>query len=178
MGAEKKIDEYFSNTLHATKLLYESGLYSQLLVLILSAIDSYGYLDSPPEQSKATGQSFKAWVAKYIIINPGIEYNEIDLWSSRCAVLHTHALESDLSKKGTAREIAFYSGDKFTDKAEGFAANMNNIESRNIVAANIEETYLSFVISTQNFARDLASKCNENELCMARLNKILSRHHV
>lgn len=178
MSTEKAIDEYFSNTIHATKLLYESGLYSQLLVLIFSAIDSYGYLDSPSEQSKATGQSFKAWVEKYITINPGIEYSEIDLWSSRCAVLHTHTLESDLSKKGAAREIVFYSGDKFTDKAKSFTTYMKNKESRNIVAANIEETYLSFIISTQTFARDLASKCNEDKLCMARLNKILSLHHV
>jgi len=172
----KIIDEYFSQNLKAAELLYKGKLHGQLLTILLSAIDSYGFLDSPVNQSSASGKSFKHWVKKYIIVNPGIEYTELDLWASRCSILHTHTMESDLSRNNKAREIAFYSGDKFNPKVSDLEAFIKKTKQDKCVVANIEETYLSFVISSESFARDFAKKCECNEVYLLRLNKILHQH--
>jgi hypothetical protein len=105
MSAEidQKIESFCINTLKGLSLLYENRLYGQMLVLIYSFIDSAGLLDAPSSQSKATGESFKNWVKKYIINDSQINFNEVDLWSARCAVLHTFTSQSDLSNNVNAK---------------------------------------------------------------------------
>lgn len=58
-SAEDLIEKFCLNTVSATSLLYKSGLYGQMLVIIYSSIDLMGLLDAPPTQASASGDSFK-----------------------------------------------------------------------------------------------------------------------
>ncbi len=94
--------------LSATKAigtLFREDLLPHSLVIIYSTIDACGLLDAPAQQTVATGESFKAWVRKYVLSYPGLEFNELDLWSARCAVLHSFTSGSSLSNEGKAREL-------------------------------------------------------------------------
>ena len=142
---------------------------------MLSTIDAFGLLDAPENQDKATGKSFKSWVNKYFCKNPGIEYSADDLWAYRCSLLHTYTTQSDLSKAGKAKEILFYAGDKFSTKATEFSDYSNQLSDNGHVAANIEETVLTFAISCQSFARELGSKCTSSANVKQRVNKIISK---
>ena len=170
------ISEYFESTIKSVGVLYKEGLYEQTLIIVFSAIDSFGLLDAPEEQQNATGNTFKEWVKKYIIGND-IEYTELDLWSSRCAILHTFTTQSDLSKKGKAREILFYSGNSASDKANDFSVFAHQINNGNHVAASIEKTVRIFLSAVPIFARDLDKKCTASNAYLSRLRKILHQHH-
>jgi hypothetical protein len=75
---DSRIEKYLSNSLHGLNLLYGAKLYGQMLVLLYSCIDAMGLLDAPPSQIKATGDSFKNWVKKYMLGDPRINFNELD----------------------------------------------------------------------------------------------------
>jgi len=169
------ISEYFESTIKSVGFLYKEGLYEQTLIIIFSAIDAFGLLDAPKQQENATGNTFKEWVKKYIVIND-IEYTELDLWSSRCAILHTFTTQSDLTKKGKAREILFYSGNPDSNKANEFSMFANQINNGNHVAASLEKTVHVFSSAVTIFARDLDKKCKECNASLLRLRKILHQH--
>jgi len=168
------ISEYFENTIKAVSTLYKEELYEQTLIIIFASIDSFGLLDAPEEQLNATGSTFQKWSAKYIV-NDDIEYTEIDLWASRCAVLHTFTTQSDLSKKGKAREILFYSGG-VGDQVKDFSVFAKNVNNGSHVVANLEKTIRAFISSISVFARDLDKKCSENSVIKSRLQKTLHQH--
>jgi hypothetical protein len=171
--AVELIDQYFTKALLSTKLLYENQLYGQMLIVILSTIDSYGFLDAAPKVQKATGKSFKDWVKKYFLQNPRLEYDENALWAARCSILHIYTAESDLSRMNKVKKIAFYAGDKLTKQADDMIVHINKISSGSYVVANIEETYLTFINTTQLFSRDLLRKCCEDEIVYKRLSNVL-----
>jgi len=112
MTTKDFIDRFALDTIEATRIVYERKLFGHLMIFIYSAIDAMGLLDAPPEQTEANGKSFQAWVKKYLLSNPEILFNEIDLWAARCSVLHTFTSQSDLSNRGKARQIQYYSGAK------------------------------------------------------------------
>lgn len=169
------IESYLVDLLSSIKLLKENKLYAQSLTIILSAIDSFGLLDAPDNEDNASGKSFKSWVNKYFCENPGIEYTAEDLWAYRCSVLHTYTAQSKLSKSGKAREIVFYSGDKLSDKATRLSEFVTDIDNNKHVAANIEETILTFTICCQKFARDLDEKCLSSKIVKQRIGKLLHK---
>ncbi len=109
---DSRIEKYLSNSLHGLNLLYGAKLYGQMLVLLYSCIDAMGLLDAPPSQIRATGDSFKNWVKKYMLGDPRINFNELDFWAARCAVLHTFTSQSDLSNNNNAKELQYYAGAK------------------------------------------------------------------
>ena len=82
---EQMIEGYFLSTTKAIGILFRERLLPHSLIVIYSTIDTCGLLDAPSTQTVATGASFKEWVKKYVLVYPGLEFNEIDLWAARCA---------------------------------------------------------------------------------------------
>lgn len=175
MTTQELIDKFCLNTLNAIGMLYREKLYGQMLVLLYSSIDSMGLLDAPPTQTSASGESFKNSVKKYLLTYPGLEYNEVDLWAARCAVLHTFTSESDLSKGGKAREIQYYSGPKDSIMAKAFVAATKTIDKGKHVPAHIEDTYLAYLEALKVFPKDLLNHCGKDPAYKARLNKVLQQ---
>lgn len=173
MTTKELIDKFCLNTLNAIGALYREKLFGQMLVLLYSSIDSMGLLDAPSTQTSASGESFKNWVKKYLLTYPELEYNEVDLWAARCAVLHTFTSESDLSKGGKAREIQYYSGPKDTPMAKAFVDATKTIDNGKHVPAHIEDTYLAFLDALKVFPKDLLNNCVKDPAYEARLNKVL-----
>jgi hypothetical protein len=173
--AQELIDKFCMNTLRATAMLHKEELYGQMLILLYSSIDSMGLLDAPPTQTSASGESFKNWVRKYLLTYPGLEYNEVDLWSARCAVLHTFTSESDLSKGGKAREVQYYSGPKDSPMAQAFVTATRTIDNGKHIPAHIEDTYLAFLEALEVFPQDLLNNCGKDPAYEARLKKVLQQ---
>jgi hypothetical protein len=175
MTTPELIDKSFQETIEAVGLLYKSGLYGHMLVLLYSSIDSLGLLDAPPTQKSATGESFKSWVRKYIIVNPDIEYNEVDFWAARCAVLHTFTSISDLSIKGKAKEILYYTGPKDTPEAKTLVTKASHIDAGKCIASHLDTTYLTYINALIPFKISLLEKCEENNIYVERVDNMLCR---
>lgn len=167
------IEKFSVSTVEATGLLYEKTLYGQMLVLLYSSIDSMGLLDAPPEQVKATGETFKNWVKKYLLPNGQFDFNEVDFWAARCSVLHTFTSASDLSNDGKAKEIQYYSGPKDSPVAQAFVTATKEIDNGKHVPAHIEDTYLAFLKGLGSFVEILSASCKTDPSYEKRLRQIL-----
>lgn len=172
---DKQIEKFITNSLTGLSLLYNAQLYGQMLVLLYSFIDSSGLLDAPPAQIEATGESFKNWVKKYMLSDPRINFSDVDLWSARCAVLHTFTSQSKLSNSGNARELQYYSGPKNSHEAKSFVAAAQSIEGGKHIPVHIEDTYLVFLEALKKFSLDLSSNCASDPAYEQRLRKVLQQ---
>jgi hypothetical protein len=172
---EALIEKFCANTVLSAKLLYDHGLYGQMLVVLYSSIDSMGLLDAPPTQAGASGESFKTWVKTYLLSLGSFEFTDIDFWAARCSVLHTFTSESDLSIKGKAREIQYFSGSMDSPMGQAFVVATRQIDDGKHVPANIEETYLAFLRGIEVFGKALAAKCRNDAVYGSRVRKLLQR---
>ncbi len=176
VSIEKMIEGYFFATTKAVGTLFKENLLGHSLILIYSTIDTCGLLDAPPSQTSASGASFKAWVKKYLLSYPEIEFNEVDLWAARCAVLHTFTSESDLSKSGSARELQYYTGDKSAPHIQRFINFTRNHESGKHLPVHYGDLCEGFFQAIKAFVPDLADNCTSSQPHEDRLRKILQIH--
>lgn len=83
----------------------DSGCFGSAVILILSAIDTMGYLAMPESQEDVTRSDFINWAEKYIRFPGGEQVNGVDLYGARCAMLHTYSAQSRMSRNGKCRVI-------------------------------------------------------------------------
>lgn len=173
---DQMIEGYFLSTTKAIGTLFKEDLLPHSLVIIYSTIDTCGLLDAPATQTAATGNSFKDWVKKYVLVYPGLEFNELDLWAARCAVLHTFTSESDLSNAGKARELLYYTGDESAPHIQQFINFTKNYESGKHLPVHYGELAESVFSAMKAFVPDLAANCASSPAHVARLRKVLQAH--
>jgi hypothetical protein len=75
------------------------------LILLYSAIDTSGWLDSA--ESHATRESFLQWVDRYLLNAKPLTCTALELYAARCGLLHTFTPDSRLSSEGKARRICY-----------------------------------------------------------------------
>jgi hypothetical protein len=85
----------------------ESQCYGCAVILIYSGIDAMAGLSISATQSKATRDDFAKWCDRYILFPGSVQLAGIELYSARCAVLHTYGVESDLTRDGKCRCIGY-----------------------------------------------------------------------
>lgn len=173
-----QIQKFTQDTLNATQLLYENRLLGQMLVIMYSAIDTMGLLDAPPSTKKATGETFQNWVRKYLLKKNNFEFNALDLWAARCAVLHTFTAESELSNSGKAKKIFYISGNTDMTLVQALTEGARSIDNGTNVPAIIEDVHLAFSSSLQNFSQNLVKNCQTDPTYNNRLIKVLQHHSL
>jgi hypothetical protein len=115
----------------------EKRLTAPALILIYSAIDTAGWLDS--DESYATRDSFTNWVDRYLLKAKPLPCTALDLYSGRCGLLHTFTPDSRLSSEGKARRICYAWG---TANAEDLQRTIVLMDSTDkYVAVHLEELY-------------------------------------
>lgn len=174
--ADQLIEKFLLDTVSAAQLLYSNNLFGHLLIVMYSAIDSMGLLDAPPSQSTANGESFKNWVKKYLIPQGKFDFNDVDLWAARCSVLHTFTSISDLSNKGKARQVQYYSGPKDSPMAKAFVTATREIDNGAHVPGHIEDIYLAFLNGIKVFAEGLSRNCQMDPSYTQRLRQVLQSY--
>ncbi|MFW5720256.1 MAG: hypothetical protein ACOCXT_04495 [Candidatus Dojkabacteria bacterium] len=87
------------------------------LNLIYSLIDHLAYLDSAEGCKNVTRSDYKNWCVEYLDLSK-LEVDAIDLYSARCALLHTGMTESDLSRQNKASLLFYIWGDKSKEGME------------------------------------------------------------
>lgn len=105
---------------------------------------------------------FKKWADRYMLKSGSLKCTATDLFAARCAVVHTFTPESDLSKGGKARVVAYAFGaaklDKL-DKASDISAQSRqvNVHARASIDAfyNGFRTYLEEVRGDKARFREL-----------------------
>lgn len=175
--AEFAFNRFVGDTMSAVAVLAQAGLLTQLMVVMYSAIDAAGLLNAPLEQEDADGKSFKAWVDEYILKYSKTGLTADDLWGARCAVLHTAGSESSHSRKGKAREVAFFLGHE--DEASRTRLSETVARTgRNLVPVDLTEFIGLFGAGLARFTEDFAARCREDRRWESRAAKLLSYYRV
>ena len=174
--ADQMIEGYFLATTKAIATLFRENLLPHSLVIIYSTIDTCGLLDAPPQQTAATGASFKAWVKNYVLSYPGLEFNEVDLWGARCAVLHTFTSESNLSFEGKARELQYYTGEKSAPHIQQFISFTKSHDGGKHLPVHYGDLAEAVFGGMKAFIHDLAACCQTSPAHLARLRKVIQMH--
>jgi hypothetical protein len=78
------------------------------LVLLYSGIDVAASLE--PSMGRGVGERFQKWVDRYMLTNGSLSCTAADLYAARCGVVHTFTPDSDLSKAGRAKVMAYTFG--------------------------------------------------------------------
>lgn len=178
-SVEEMLENFLCATVDATSALYEKKLYGHLLIIIYSSMDTFGLLIAPSAQVSSTGDSFKNWVKKYITTpNTNIEFNEIDLWGARCAVLHTFTSGSDLSRRGQARELVYYGGDPTSKAAQQMDAHVRAMPGGAHLPVHFETLYNAFIQAIEPFMSDLKTLCNSDPNAKKRLKNVLQIYRI
>lgn len=93
-------DDYFA----AIRLTFQHGMYLSSMKLLMSCIDSIGYIEF------GSHNSFKEWLNQYAQLEKlGITAEE--LWEMRNGILHMSNLESKKIIQGKVRRISFFVAD-------------------------------------------------------------------
>ena len=98
----------FVDILDAIDGSLHKGRVVPVLILVYSGIDNISNLAETT--NKPSGQVFKDWDKKWMLIKYPLPCDEIDIWSARCGLLHQQMSESDLTKEGKAKEIYYTHG--------------------------------------------------------------------
>ncbi len=170
---DEMIEGYFVATTKAIGTLVRANLYPHSLVVIYSTIDTCGLLGAPSVQNIATGESFKNWVKKYVLTYPGLEFNEVDLWCARCAVLHTFTSESNLSNARKARQLHYFTGDKTAPHIQQFISFTKNHEGGKYLPVHYGDLAEAVFCGMKAFVPDLAASCQASRAHLARLRKVI-----
>ena len=89
-------------------LLAEKSLRGAL-VLLYSAIDTMAALAIPAGQISVTRTDFIAWADTYVRFPCQEQVTGKELYSARCAVLHTYSSDSDMTRAGACRRLGYMS---------------------------------------------------------------------
>lgn len=170
------IEGYFLATTKAIGVLFREDLLPHSLVIIYSTIDTCGLLAAPPQQTAATGASFKEWVKKYVLTYPGLEFNEVDLWAARCGVLHTFTSDSDLANAGKAKQLQYYTGEKAAPHIQHFISFTKNHEGGKHLPVHYGDLAEAVFSGMKAFIPDLAASCQASPDCLSRLRKVIQTH--
>ena len=121
------------------------------LILIYSAIDTTGWLDSA--EAFATRNSFINWVDSYLVKAKPLQCTPLDLYATRCGLLHTFTPDSQLRSSGKARIIYYAWG---TAKVEDIQRTIDlSNKSNELVAVQVNELYQAWQSGLIQFAEDL-----------------------
>jgi hypothetical protein len=119
------------------------------LTLLYFGIDVVASLERRPgEKPKA---AFVRWVDENLLEVRPLPCTALELYAARCGVVHTFTAESDLSRKGLARQVIYAWGDAKTDNLAAAA----NLVGRTDVAVHIRELIDGFRVGLANYLEEV-----------------------
>ena len=138
--------------------LLEKKLIGPALILIYSAIDTVGWLDSPGE---ATRKSFTLWVDNYLLRARPLAATSEDLYGARCGYLHTFSPDSRLTTEGKARRICYAWGMAKVDELHR-SIDLRG-QSAKYVAVGVNDLYEGWRLGVEMFIQEIDSDPDRKE---------------
>jgi hypothetical protein len=91
----------------AIDLCFRERLVAPTLALLYSGIETMTWLGLPDDQEDVRGEDFVQWTDQYLLPGSGIACAAVDLYSSRCGIVHSMTTESRKIRQGAARGVYF-----------------------------------------------------------------------
>ncbi|MFM5363999.1 hypothetical protein ACET98_23330 [Aeromonas veronii] len=160
---DNKLLIHVGKTSDAVNTLVKLKHTESALILLYSWIDRMAWLSVPNEES--SGGDFKRWVEIYLLEETSLPCTSDDLWSARCALLHTGSSESRDTAKGNARTVLYYGGDE-----ADFTSNEDDK-----VFLKISDLHCGLISAITRFNEHLNENPSEKAIADKKLGKMLAR---
>jgi hypothetical protein len=89
------------------EIVLENKKYRAAVILILTGIDTMAYLSMPANKKTQDCHDFIEWADKYILFEGGERLTGLELYITRCIILHSYSDYSSLLNLGNCREIEY-----------------------------------------------------------------------
>ena len=96
----------------AIDLCFREGLIAPTLALVYSGMDTLAWLGVPEGREDVTREDFVSWTDRYLLPDSGITCTALDLYSSRCGILHSMSSESRATRQGVATKVFYTWGSR------------------------------------------------------------------
>jgi hypothetical protein len=161
-----RLFKFATDTLEVLNLLQKHGNMTQMLIILYSAIDTMAWVGL--SSGDITRKGFKDWVNRYLLPGTPLRCTADDLYSARCALLHSHTAESSDTSKGMARQIWYYG----KGKSEDFL--IEQIGDRaDIVAVRVVDLILAFGDGAFRHIEDIANDPERSRIALERATRWL-----
>ena len=85
----------------------QSECFGSAVILTYSGIDTMAFLSMPEKQTDVRRDDFVSWCDKYIRFSGNDQLTGLELYSARCAMLHSYGVESKLTRGGRCRKLGY-----------------------------------------------------------------------
>jgi hypothetical protein len=147
----------------AVDLCFEKGL-------IAPSIDTMAWLGLPNDRQDVTGEDFVRWTEQYLLPSSSLPCTALDLYSSRCGILHSMTGESRAIRRGSASRIFFAWGGH---RAEDLQRALDHI-GEPVVAVQIEALVSAFKAAIERFVTATEQDSDLRRRVEARLDKVFA----
>lgn len=121
------MDENIRELFAAIDICHANEMTIPTAALTYVAIDTLGWMAYGASENSSKKRFIK-WCEEYIGNFFNENCTEIELYSARCATLHSISSESSLSASGQARKVFYFSGEKSTD-AQEFSKSLGKVST-------------------------------------------------
>ena len=149
----------------------ENECYQAAIILIYSGIDCMAFLNMPKNQLDVKSKDFIKWADRYIKFPCKEQLSGNDLYGARCGMLHTYRPESNMSRKGSCRQI-LYINVHYPE-----VIYKDNIE-KDYVIISIEGLANSFLDGVDKSLLDLSNNDEKKQIAVERLRYMYSSHYI
>ncbi len=169
--SEEKLYENLMSLSRGVDACLDDSLIGPALILIYSAIDTVGWLDSG--RTFATRNSLINWTEQYLLTAKRLSCTAMDLYAARCGLLHTFTPNSQLSSDQKARRICYAWGES---RAEDLQRTIDLARNGNeYVAVKVEELFAAWCDGVLAFTTELESDAERNERVVTKARNFFSQ---
>ena len=138
--------------LNSIEYTLQMKYYLPAQILIYAGIDAAAWLASDTDEE--VGKRFRWWVDRWMLPAKPLLATAADLYAARCGVLHTFTSDSNLSKKGIVRRIAYATGQV---SAQELQAKMGSKGRSDIVVVHIVDLYNAYRLGFAEYLESVKS---------------------
>jgi hypothetical protein len=141
------------------------------LLLLYAGIDIMAWLNRPESRADVERTDFIGWSENYLLPGSGLVCNALDLYAARCALLHSFSAESQLSRKGNAKQIFYAWGSARVGDLQRL---VDIVGTHSAVAVHVDDLLKAFRIGVEHFKNVLSHDPQHATLIYQRANKFFS----
>ena len=166
------LEKLLRDSVTGIKLCSEAGLVNSALVLLYSGIDTASSLDLAYDK-QSVRLRYTQWCDAHMFKGTSFDFTSLELYATRCGVIHESSVESDLSREGKARRIIYAESDIEVDTLR----EMNRLARiTDYVAVKFEDLIKAYESGLVEFIKSLRGNEERSRFALNKANMCLREH--
>ena len=152
----------------------KQGLIAPTLTLLYSGIDIMAWLGRPDDHEDVTRTDFISWTDRYLLPGSSIPCTALDLYSSRCGIIHSMTAESRAIRQGDVKRIFYAWGNHSADDLQKTLQRIG----QPILAVHVDTLVEAFRVAVDRFVKASELDLELNRRIDGRLDEVFTNMEV